>query len=86
VIIEELTALLRQKEIDNDRKLQLIPKDEVKEVLGRSPDIGDPVIYRIWFELRKEAIDEDPNQEQIITQQINTLIQSEEQFKNDSNK
>ena len=64
VIIEELTALLRQKNIDSDGKLQIRPKDEVKEDIGRSPDIGDPIIYRAWFELKKEASDEDPKQEE----------------------
>lgn len=54
VLIEELTALLKQKDMDEDGKLKIIPKDEVKAVLGHSPDIGDPVIYRMWFELKKE--------------------------------
>lgn len=58
IIIEETTALLRQKDIDDDRKLQLIPKADVKEALGRSPDIGDPLIYRAWFELKKEVLDD----------------------------
>ena len=63
-IIEDLTALLRQKNVDSDDKLQIKPKDEVKEDIGRSPDIGDPIIYRAWFELKKDAIDEDPQQEE----------------------
>ena len=72
-IIEDLTALLRQKNIDSDGKLQIRPKDEVKEDIGRSPDIGDPIIYRAWFELKKESSDEDPKQEevkQVIQQQF----------------
>ena len=64
VIIEELTGLLRQKNIDSDGKLQIRPKDEVKEDIGRSPDIGDPIIYRAWFELKKESSDDDPKQEE----------------------
>ena len=36
-IIEELTALLRSKNADQDGKLQLRPKSEVKEDIGRSP-------------------------------------------------
>lgn len=55
IIIEELTALLRQKNVDNDGKLQIKPKDDVKIELGRSPDIGDTIIYRMWFELQKTA-------------------------------
>ena len=68
IIIEELGALLKQKDIDDDRKLQLIPKDEVKESLGRSPDIGDPLIMRAWFELKKEVLDE-AGREDIVAKQ-----------------
>jgi hypothetical protein len=68
IIIEELTALLKQKEMDDDRKLQLIPKDEVKESLGRSPDIGDTIIMRAWFELKKETLHE-AGREDIVTKQ-----------------
>lgn len=67
IIIEELTALLRSKDNSEDRKLQLKPKDLVKEDLGRSPDIGDSIIFRAWFELKKDAKDEDPVVEQVIT-------------------
>lgn len=58
-IIEELTALLRTKNADQDGKLQIKPKDEVKEDIGRSPDVGDTLIFRAWFELAKEAKNED---------------------------
>jgi hypothetical protein len=58
-IMEELTALLRQKNPDSDGKMEIKSKDEVKEILGHSPDIGDPLIYRAWFELKKEALAED---------------------------
>lgn len=61
-IIEELSSLLRQRNIDSDGKLRIRPKDDVKVDLGRSPDIGDTIIFRAWFELRKDALDEDPNQ------------------------
>lgn len=70
-LVEELTALLKAKSIDEDKKLQLKPKDEVKEDLGRSPDIGDTIIYRIWFELKKEATSESPSQGALINQQLN---------------
>jgi phage terminase large subunit len=70
-IIEELTALLKAKEIDEDKKLQLKPKEEVKADLGRSPDIGDTIIYRAWFELKKEATSEDPGKGALISQQLN---------------
>ncbi len=75
VVIEELSALLRAKNIDNDGKLQIKPKDEVKEDLGHSPDIGDPLIYRAWFELKKEASSEDPIKNQFIKQVQNSQFQ-----------
>lgn len=59
IIIEEITALLKQKDVDKEYKLQLIPKEEVKEALGKSPDIGDPLIMRAWFELKKETLGEE---------------------------
>lgn len=85
-IIEELSALLRQKDIDKDGKLQLISKEDVKIGLSKSPDIGDPIIYRVWFELRKDAINEDPNKEQFMLRQQNQFRQNEISFLNYSNK
>jgi phage terminase large subunit len=70
-IVEELTALLKAKSVDEDHKLQIKPKDEVKEDLGRSPDIGDTILYRAWFELKKEATSENPNQSALLSIQLN---------------
>lgn len=75
-IMEELTALLRQKNIDSDGKLQLRPKDEVKKEIGRSPDIGDTLIYRAWFELKKESMSEDPFIGTIILKQNNNFTRN----------
>jgi len=68
-IVEDLEATLKENAPDNDKKLQLKPKELVKKELGRSPDLGDGLIMRMWFELRKEAIDEDPNMEKTISMQ-----------------
>lgn len=38
--------------MDKDGKKQVIPKDKVKELLGRSPDYSDMLMMRCWFELR----------------------------------
>lgn len=70
-IIEDLTSLLRQKDIDKDGKLKIKAKDDVKAELGHSPDIGDTFIFRAWFELQKEAKDEDPNKSQTLSIQLN---------------
>lgn len=84
IIIEELTALLRQKDIDMEGKLKLIPKDEVKLTLGKSPDVGDTLIYRAWFELVKEANNENGQMGEIIARQKAQFMMN--RAKNKSNK
>ena len=76
IIIEELTALLRQKDIDKDGKLKLVPKEEAKLTLGRSPDIGDTLIYRAWFELQKEAEGNQGNFGEIVAKQKELFIRN----------
>lgn len=49
-LIDEL-SWIKRKDADKDGKLKLIPKEEVKEMLGRSPDIGDNCIMRMFFTL-----------------------------------
>lgn len=39
------------KDLDKDGKLAIIPKETVKEKLGRSPDDWDTIMMRYWFEL-----------------------------------
>lgn len=48
-IIEELEQW-RAIKIDSDQKMKVRPKDEVKEVLGRSPDVSDALMMRAFFE------------------------------------
>jgi hypothetical protein len=50
-IVEELDAI---KSTDNsmDSKLQIIPKSEIKEQLGRSPDFADVLMMRMFFEIK----------------------------------
>ncbi len=49
LIIEELEQV-KQKNLDSDLKKGLIPKEKVKEVLGRSPDFWDTILMRYSFE------------------------------------
>lgn len=51
-IIEELEQL-KSKTMDSDRKNALIPKDHIKQMIGRSPDHLDTYIMRASFELNK---------------------------------
>ena len=54
-IIEEMEQV-RQKDIDKDGKLNVIPKDEIKNLLGRSPDEWDSIMMREYFEVVKKEI------------------------------
>ena len=49
-IIQELEQV-KQYNMDKDGKRQVLPKDKVKEVLGRSPDFADALMMREWFDL-----------------------------------
>ena len=51
---EEISAELgwiKRDKIDEDTKLTVLPKDKVKEGLGRSPDFGDNLMMRMRLEL-----------------------------------
>lgn len=48
-IAQELEQV-KAKDHDKDRKLQIIGKDEIKEHIGRSPDLSDNLMMRMWFE------------------------------------
>jgi phage terminase large subunit len=54
-LTEELEQL-KQKNMDKDVKKGIIPKDKVKELIGRSPDDRDTYIMRMYFELRPQGI------------------------------
>lgn len=51
-IIQELEQVKRDK-VDSDGKLCVIPKEKVKEVIGRSPDFSDMLMMRMYFEIKK---------------------------------
>ncbi|MCK4521631.1 MAG: phage terminase large subunit, partial [Nanoarchaeota archaeon] len=50
VIIEELEQIKSYK-TDSDAKLKIMPKEMVKQFLGRSPDYSDNMMMRMWFEI-----------------------------------
>ena len=49
-ITEELEQV-RTKDADKDNKLQIIQKDTVKSILGRSPDYADALAMRMFYEI-----------------------------------
>jgi len=55
LIIEELEQV-KQKSVDNDAKKGIIPKDKVKEKIGRSPDFSDMLAMRMWFEFKPKFV------------------------------
>lgn len=50
MIIEDLEQIAR-KDPDKDGKLQILPKEEIKEKLGRSPDFSDAMMMRAYFDV-----------------------------------
>lgn len=50
-IIEELEQV-RAKDMDKDNKLQIIPKEDVKLNIGRSPDYADAIMMRMYYNLQ----------------------------------
>lgn len=51
--IEQELEQIKQADIDKDSKIKLISKDIIKANIGRSPDIGDMLMMRMYFELNK---------------------------------
>lgn len=51
MIIQELEQV-KQYNMDKDGKRQVLPKDKVKEIIGRSPDYSDTLMFREWFDLK----------------------------------
>jgi len=49
--IEEELGEIKDAKPDEDTKKQLVPKEEIKENIGRSPDDLDCLLMRMWFEL-----------------------------------
>lgn len=51
MLTEELEQV-KQHNMDKDTKKQVLPKDKVKELIGRSPDISDALMMRMYFEVK----------------------------------
>lgn len=49
-IIEELEQV-RSKDMDKDNKLQILQKDTIKAIIGRSPDYADAIMMRMFYEI-----------------------------------
>jgi len=49
-IIEECEQV-RMKDADKDNKLQMVAKETVKDIIGRSPDFSDALAMRMYYEI-----------------------------------
>lgn len=54
-IIEELEQVKQKFDVDAQGKKGVVPKDKVKELLGRSPDFSDAIAMKMIYHIRKQA-------------------------------
>ena len=50
-IVEELECIRNKDIADNEKKFQIISKDDIKDIIGRSPDFSDSLMMRFVFDL-----------------------------------
>jgi len=55
MLIEDLEQI-KLKNPGKDQPLRIVTKEEIKEILGRSTDVGDAMMMRMYFELRPKII------------------------------
>lgn len=56
-VVDELTQELlavKLKNIDKDNKVAVQSKDEMKKILGKSPDLSDAMMMRMYFEIKNQ--------------------------------
>ncbi len=51
-IFNEEHEVIKNYTVDKDQKLRVLPKEKVKELIGRSPDITDALMMRSIFDLK----------------------------------
>jgi phage terminase large subunit len=54
MIVEEMEQV-KQKDIDSEGKKSVMPKELVKEAIGRSPDYWDAIMMREYFNLKPQV-------------------------------
>jgi len=83
LLIEDLEHM-KQKDPGRDAPLQVLNKDDIKELIGRSTDVGDMLMMRMMFELRKPLAfgflqpKPGPTKEEIKTSEQKTKQEREE--------
>jgi len=56
MIVEELAVIKDVNVFKDDKPKKVTSKDDVKESIGRSPDVADMIMMRMFFELNEEVI------------------------------
>jgi hypothetical protein len=54
-VVEDLTQELlaiKLKDVDKDNKVGVMSKDDMKRILGKSPDLSDALMMRMYFEVK----------------------------------
>jgi phage terminase large subunit len=52
-LTQELLAV-KLKDVDKDNKVAVQSKDEMKKILGKSPDLSDALMMRMYFEIKNQ--------------------------------
>lgn len=50
-LIQELEQV-KMKDLDKDGKLAVLPKEHIKQLIGRSPDYSDALMMRMYFDVK----------------------------------
>jgi len=56
-LLSEELAQIKRKDGDKEGKMEIEPKEKQKEMLGRSPDIADTLVMRMYFEFEHPTKD-----------------------------
>jgi hypothetical protein len=73
-IIADLTANLQERDIEKDGKKKMATKEDIKAELGRSPDVGDTFLMRMYWVLKADTKDEDPVKSSHVQQQQTNVM------------
>lgn len=55
-IVTEEMEQVKRRDMDKDGKIKIVRKDEIKQMLGRSPDEWDSIMMRYYFEYNKPTV------------------------------
>lgn len=55
-IVTEEMEQVKRRDMDKDGKIKIVRKDEIKQMIGRSPDEWDSIMMRAYFEYNKPTV------------------------------